>query len=355
MSNPTQGSNPYSEGIEPSGTAYDAPVDYTDQSGYGQGATGTDPYSTNVPYEPVDPGAPVAGGGYATTGTGAYTPIEETIGTGGPSTTDVAKDEAANVKDTAKVEAANVKDTAKVEAGNVKDTAVGEAAAVKDTAVGAGKQVAGTAKEEAVNVAGEAKQQAQSLLSSATSELKSQASTQQSKLATTLRGYTDQLQGLSQGQALEAGPLNDLVQRVSSRGSEIVSALENREPADLLDDLRGFARRRPALFLVLAGAAGVLAGRVTRGAVAANTSVDSPKPVRSIDTGYQPTTTYATTEPAYGTPDAAYGTTDPAYGAADSTYGAYTDAPAGGYETGTTYPAEGTSPGGYADRGDPIR
>lgn len=338
MSNPTQSSDPYSEGVDPRGSAYDAPVDYTDQSGYGQGTTsGTDPYSTNVPYEPIDPGAPGAGGGYATTGTsGAYTPIEETIGTGSPSTTDVARGEAANVRD-----------TAKGEAGAVKDTAKGEAVAVKDTAVDAGKQVASTAKEEAANVAGEAKQQVQGLLSSATSELKSQASTQQSKLATTLRGYTDQLQGLSQGQGLEAGPLNDLVQQVAGRGSDVVSFLENKEPADLLDELRRFARRRPALFLVLSGAAGVLAGRITRGAVAANTSVDSPKPTRSIDTGYQPTTTYATTEPTYGTADTTYA-------AAGSTYGAYTDAPAGGYETGTTYPTEGTSTG-YADRGDPIR
>ncbi len=341
MSNPTQSSDPYGEGVEPRGSAYDAPVDYTDQSGYA--TTGTDPYSTNVPYEPVDPGAPVAGGGYATTGTsGAYTPIEESLGTGSPSTADVAKDEAANVKDTAKSEAANVK-----------DTAVGEATNVKDTAVGAGKQVASTAKEEAANVAGEARQQAAGLLSSATSELKSQASTQQTKLATTLRSYTDQLQGLSQGQSLEAGPLNDLVQRVAGRGSDVVSFLENREPADLLDELRRFARRRPVLFLVLSGAAGVLAGRITRGAVAANTSVDSPKP-RSIDTGYQPTTTYATTEPTYGTADPVYGATDPTYPATGTTYGAYTDAPAGGYETETTYTGEGTSLG-YADRGDPIR
>jgi hypothetical protein len=324
VSNPTQGSDPFSEGVAPRGSAYDAPVDYTDpQSGYGQGSTGTDPYST--------------GGGYATTGTtGAYTPIEETIGTGSPSTTDVAKGEAANVKDTAKSEAANVKDTAK-----------GEAANVKDTAVDAGKQVASTAKEEAANVAGEAKQQVRGLLSSATSELKSQASTQQGRLATTLRGYTDQLQGLTQGQGLEAGPLKDLVQQAAGRGSDVVSWLENREPADVLEELRRFARRRPVLFLVLSGAAGVLAGRLTRGAVAANTSVDSPSPSRSIDTGYQPEPTYTTTEPAYGTADTTYG-------AAGSTYGAYTDAPAGGYETGTTYTTEGTSLG-YSDRGDPIR
>lgn len=297
MSNPTQGSE-----------------EYTDpQSGYSAGtAGGTDPYATgdpyasNVPYEPVDPNAPAVGG-YAATGTsdtGGYVDIGS--GDSSPSTKDVAKDEAANVK---------------------------------DTAVGAGKEVAATAKEEAANVAGEAKQQAQSLLSSATSELKSQASSQQEKLAGSLRGYADQLQGLGQGQPLEAGPLNDLVQQAASKGSEIVSFIENREPADLLDELRRYARRRPVMFLALCGLAGVVAGRITRGAVAANTSVDSPSPSRSLTD-----TSYTTTGVDYVTPANTYGDVTPG-----STYGAYTDAPAG-----TTYGTETTSVE-YADRGDTIR
>ena len=208
----------------------------------------TDPYATNVPYEPTDPNAPAVGG-YATTGTGTYTTesygTDTGIGGGSPSTKDVAKDEAGNVK---------------------------------DTAVDAGKQVAGTAKQEAANVAGEAKQQAKSLVGAATIQLKDQASSQQNKLATSLRGYTDQLQGLTQGQALEAGPLNDLVQQAASRANQFVSRLENTEPADLLDDVRRFARRHPVTFLALCGLAGVVAGRITRGAVAANTSVDSRAP-----------------------------------------------------------------------------
>jgi hypothetical protein len=295
MSNPTQGSG-----------------DYTDpQSGYASGTTDpnttSDPYATNVPYEPTDPNAPAAGG-YATTGTytsdtGGYTDIDTS---GSPSTTDVAKDEAGNVK---------------------------------DTAVGAGKQVASTAKEEAANVAGEAKQQAKSLLGTATSQLKDQASAQQGKLASSLRGYTDQLQGLGQGQPLEAGPLNDLVQQAANRGSDFVSWIENREPADLLDELRRYARRRPVMFLVLCGLAGVVAGRITRGAIAANTSVDSASPARAADMGTS-TTPYTTTGTDYVAPG--------------STYGAYTDAPAGTYPTDTTYATETTS-AEYADRGDPTR
>jgi hypothetical protein len=320
MSNPTQGSG-----------------DYTDpQSGYASGTTGgtdpytsgtTDPYATNVPYEPTDPNAPAAGG-YATTGTypadtGGYTDIDAG---GSPSTKDVAKDEAGNVK---------------------------------DTAVGAGKQVASTAKDEAANVAGEAKQQAKSLLSTATSELKSQASNQQNKLAGTLRGYTDQLHGVTQGQGLEAGPLNDLVQEAAGRANNFVSWLENKEPADVLDELRRYARRHPVMFLALCGLAGVVAGRITRGAVAANTSLDSPggaSPARALsDTG---TTGYTTTGVDYVTPANTYGDVTPG-----STYGSYTDAPAGGYATeapasgyttDTTYTTEQTS-AGSVDRGDPTR
>ena len=312
MSNPTYGSDPQSGYSTGATDPYD--TGSTGAGGpYDTGVTGTtDPYGTNVPYEPTDPNAPAAGG-YATTGT--YTTETYDTGTGGgsPSTKDVAKDEAGNVK---------------------------------DTAVGAGKQVAGTAKQEAANVAGEAKQQAKSLVGTATSQIKNQASAQQGKLASSLRGYADQLQGLTQGQPLEAGPLNDIVQQAASRGSDLVSWIENREPADVLDEVRRFARRRPVVFLALCGLAGVVAGRITRGAVAANTSVDSggARPARALSDA-----SYTTTGVDYSTPANTYGDVTPG-----STYGAYTDAPAGGYPTETTYGTETTSVE-YADRGDTIR
>jgi hypothetical protein len=311
MSNPTYGSDPQSGYNTGATDPYD--TGSTSAGGpYDAGVSGTDPYGTNVPYEPTDPNAPAAGG-YATTGT--YTTGTYDTGTegGSPSTKDVAKDEAGNVK---------------------------------DTAVDAGKQVAGTAKQEAANVAGEAKQQAKSLVSTAASQIKDQASAQQGKLASSLRGYADQLQGLTQGQSLEAGPLNDLVQQAANRGSDFVSWLENREPADVLDEVRRFARRRPVVFLALCGLAGVVAGRITRGAVAANTSVDSggATPARALSD-----TSYTTTGVDYTTPANTYGDVTPG-----TTYGAYTDAPAGGYPTDTTYGTETTSVE-YADRGDTIR
>ena len=47
--------------------------------------------------------------------------------------------------------------------------------------------------------------------------------------------------------------------------------LQNREPADLLEEVRRFARRKPGVFLLGAAAAGVLAGRLTNGVRAAHT------------------------------------------------------------------------------------
>jgi hypothetical protein len=221
---------------------------------------------------------------------------------------------------------------------STKDVAKGEAAAVKDTAVEAGKDVAATAKDEAVNVAAEAKYQAKNLLSTATSEVQNQASTQQGRLASTFRGYADELQGISQGSA-PSGVMGDLVQQAASKGSQIAQWLEDREPADVLEELRRYARRRPVMFLALCGLAGVVAGRITRGAVAANTSVDSPTPARAADYDY------STTTPTTGT----LGYEQPA-----PTYGAYSDAPAG-YAGDGGWSAETSVPAGYPDQGEPIR
>ena len=285
MSNPQTGAEPLQPGVDPLDPVFDPPPYPADTTGSG------DPYAS-------------AAGGYAVTGVAVEDPAPEA---GSPSTTDVAKDEAANVK---------------------------------DTAVDAGKQVAATAKDEAANVVGEAKEQAKSLLGSATSELKSQASTQQGRLAGTVRGYADELQGLTSGEP-QSGPLTDLVQQLAGRGSDVAAWLEDREPADVLDEVRRFARRRPVLFLALCGAAGVVAGRITRGAVAANTSVDSPKPARAAEL---PVTTTET----------AYAPIEPAYAGTGSTYGSYTDASVTGNGTEGAYTTDPAGVG-YANQGDPIR
>jgi uncharacterized protein YjbJ (UPF0337 family) len=171
------------------------------------------------------------------------------------------------------------------EGSSTVETAKSEAANVKDTAAGAASGVADTAKSEVSNVAGEAKYQVRNFVDQTRSELRGQVTNQQSQLASTLNGWASEL-GSMASKSDDPGPMTDLAQQASRRVGEISHWLDNHEPSDLLDEVKRFARRRPVAFLALAAAAGVVAGRVTRGAVAANTSVDSdnePTPARAYD------------------------------------------------------------------------
>lgn len=137
----------------------------------------------------------------------------------------------------------------------------GEAAG---TAVDEGRHLTDVAGEEARNVADEAKQQGRALLDDARSQLEDQSRTQKDRLVQTLGSMGDDLERMS-GQA-DSGLASDLVRQAAERVRSVSSHLESREPAELLGDVRDFARRRPGTFLLGALAAGVVAGRFARGA-----------------------------------------------------------------------------------------
>lgn len=261
-------------------------------------ATPTDPYDTPaVPYtESTDPYATPADPYATTTGADVYPeaqsgfvtpePVDYAYETPAPSgTTDVAKDEAGAVKDTAKDEAANVK-----------DTAAQEATAVKDTAVQAGQQVAGVAKDEAKNVVAETATQAKDLFRQATGELSSQAGQQQQKVAGLLHSYAKELGSMGSSSS-EGGPLTDLAHQASRKGGEIAHWLEDKEPGDVLDELRSFARRRPVAFLVGAALAGVVAGRLTRG-LAADAKDEADTTPAQLTSSYSTPSSYSTEVPS---------------------------------------------------------
>ena len=157
---------------------------------------------------------------------------------------------------------------------SVQDTAKNEAGKVADTGVQAAKDVAGTAKVEASNVVAETKEQAKSLFESARGELQSQGGAQQQRLASSLHSLAQELGGMASG-SQQSGPLTDLAKQAAAKGGEVAHWLETHEPADLLREVQTFARRRPVAFLALCGLAGVVAGRIARGATAANSDLDS--------------------------------------------------------------------------------
>jgi hypothetical protein len=197
------------------------------------------------------------------------------------------------------------------EGGSTVDTAKGEAANIKDTAAGAASGVKDVAKGEVSNVVGEAKYQARNLVDQTRSQLRGQASNQQSNVASKLNSWASEL-GSMGAKSEDSGPMSNVAQEASRRVGAISHWLDNHEPSDLLDEVKRFARRRPGTFLALAAAAGVVAGRLTRGAVAGNTSDDSDTdvtPARAYDSGVYDRGGYDS-----GLADGgAYGTRTPSY------------------------------------------
>lgn len=132
------------------------------------------------------------------------------------------------------------------------------------TAADEGKHVAGVARDEAQRVASEAKSQLNHLMSEATSQVEDQSRTQRDRIVDTLRSFGDDLNQMAAQS--DGGIAADLAREGAARARTLSSHLDGREPRDLLGDVRGFARRKPGTFLLGALAAGVVAGRLTRGA-----------------------------------------------------------------------------------------
>ncbi len=196
------------------------------------------------------------------------------------------------------------------------DVAKDEARNVGQTAAQAGSQVASTAADQAKEVAHETQRQAKDLLKQGQSQLKSQAVAQQQKAAQGLSSLAGELRGLADGSSQGApGPARDLLQQASSYIDTFADRLQNREPAQLLDEVRSIARRRPGMFLLGAAAAGVLAGRLTSGVRAAHT--DSSPSGNGSQGGY-PTTNYVDPTPTYSDTTATYTGTGAAYSTAGS-------------------------------------
>jgi hypothetical protein len=192
------------------------------------------------------------------------------------------------------------------ENGSATDTAKTEAANVGQTAKDAGGQVASTATEQAKNVAGETKRQAKDLLNQAQSQVQEQAGTQKDKAASGLRSLADELRSMGEGNAPQSGMTTDLVRQAADKAHELASWIEARDPGSLVDEVRQLARRKPGAFLLGAALAGVAAGRLTRGVVAASSPDGTTQGAQANGAyngapAYAPGATYGTTSAAYGT------------------------------------------------------
>ncbi|HEY6478635.1 MAG TPA: hypothetical protein VIZ00_01315 [Streptosporangiaceae bacterium] len=150
-------------------------------------------------------------------------------------------------------------------AGLVKD----QAADLGHSGAAAGQHAAGVAREQAAEVAAEAGRQGRDLLRDAQGQLTQQAASAQGRLAAGLRALGAELTSMAD-RGDQPGPAGSVAREAASRVRAAGPWLDAREPADVLDDVRAFARRRPGAFLAAALAAGLAAGRLTRGLAAAH-------------------------------------------------------------------------------------
>jgi hypothetical protein len=144
------------------------------------------------------------------------------------------------------------------------DVVKDQAADLGQGAVEAGKHAAATAKEQTSAVTAEAARQGRDLARQAQGELAAQASQQQQRLAGSLRALGDELASMASGSE-NPGVATDLVHQAAGTTRHVASWLEEREPGQLLEDVKTFARQRPGLFIALAAGVGLAAGRLTRG------------------------------------------------------------------------------------------
>ncbi|MEU7678154.1 hypothetical protein AB0C42_25460 [Micromonospora taraxaci] len=218
-----------------------------------------------------------------------------------------------------------------------------QARQVGSEAAHAGGAVAQTAKEQGTEVGREAARQARNLYGEARTQLASQTGEQQRKAAGGLRSLADEMRSMAE-QGGQAGPVTELARQAADRVHGVAGWLEEREPGDLITEVRDYARRNPGTFLVGAAVLGVLAGRLTRSISAAGDNSGNGSSTYRGAGAYDPeqTAVIPTPPPApRTTPD-----TVPQSGYAAPTSGGYADPTPGGYTDPT--------PGSYAEptRGD---
>lgn len=162
--------------------------------------------------------------------------------TSGGGATGSTQEQTGRLADTARDRARDVTAATRDAAGGVKDTAAHGATAVTEQAA----------------------TQARDLVDQARGELTSQASAQTRRLGETLRQLGGELRRMAES-GEQGGMAAQAVGEAAHHVERIGDHVQGREFTDLLDDVRGFARRRPGTFLLGAAGLGLVVGRLGRG------------------------------------------------------------------------------------------
>lgn len=146
-------------------------------------------------------------------------------------------------------------------------TAVEEGKEVTRAGQQAAATVAHDVKEEAGQIASEVSQQARRMLDETKGQLRDKADSQTVSFADSLQRFADELRALSSGNPDQAGTARRYVEQASATIGDVASQVRDRSFEGLVQDVQGFARRRPGAFLATAATVGFVAGRLFRSAV----------------------------------------------------------------------------------------
>jgi hypothetical protein len=179
----------------------------------------------------------------------------------------------------------------------------------------AGRRVADVAREQASGVTAEARRQGRNLMQQAQEQLQGQATQGQQQLARRLLSFSDELRSMADASGQD-GMAGGLAHQAASNMRAAGQWLDNRNPGQVATEIRSFAHRRPAAFFALAAAAGLVAGRLTRGLKDA----DSEESDRTATTA-RPQTAQGSSEQQMLAPDAASPSSPVPGGTGDETGG----------------------------------
>jgi hypothetical protein len=172
-----------------------------------------------------------------------------------------------------------------------------EAGRVGETAGDAMKDVTSTTKEQGERVVGDLRQQARRLIDASRNQTTEQAISQRDRAVDGLRSLSEELQTMTE-RSDQPGVASDLARQGADAARRASEYLAKREPGQLLDEVRGLARRRPGAFLLGAAVLGVVAGRLSRGMIDSHRSdgdsdAGTPGPLGSQSPEAEPFGTHA--------------------------------------------------------------
>ncbi|MGI5270187.1 hypothetical protein ACQEUU_13625 [Nonomuraea sp. CA-218870] len=127
----------------------------------------------------------------------------------------------------------------------------------------AAREVAATAREQTGVVAGEAREQTRQAVEQIREQARAQARHQSERAAQGIRQWADELAAMNDG-AKPDSQVAGVVRQVADGGRRAADYLEQNGLAGVVSEVQDFARRKPAVFLAGALAAGFLVGRIAK-------------------------------------------------------------------------------------------